>query len=89
MRKNRFITTNAVSNEANGPDQWLAATGLSTPLGVIASPLHRLVLRAPLSRHRYNNLFRHTAVWNFQHLAHLPIIRQRCHHCQILGLPTL
>ena len=27
----------------NGPDQWLAATGLSTPLGFIASPLHRVV----------------------------------------------
>jgi hypothetical protein len=27
----------------NVPDQWLAATGLSTPLGFIASPLHRVV----------------------------------------------
>ena len=27
----------------NGPDQWLATDGLSTPLGFIASPLHRLV----------------------------------------------
>ena len=27
----------------NDPDQWLAAEGLSTPLGFIASPLHRLV----------------------------------------------
>ena len=28
---------------ANGPDQWLATKGLSTPQGFIASPLHRLV----------------------------------------------
>jgi hypothetical protein len=27
----------------NDSDQWLAATGLSMPLGFIASPLHRLV----------------------------------------------
>jgi hypothetical protein len=27
----------------NGPDQWLAPKGLSTPLGFIASPLHRVV----------------------------------------------
>ena len=27
----------------NGPDQWLATTGLSTPPGFIASPLHRVV----------------------------------------------
>jgi hypothetical protein len=27
----------------NDPDQWLAASGLSTPLGFIASPLHRVV----------------------------------------------
>ena len=27
----------------NGSDQWLAAKGLSTPLGFIASPLHRVV----------------------------------------------
>jgi hypothetical protein len=33
----------------NGPDQWLAATGLSMPLGFIASPLHRVVRRAWLS----------------------------------------
>ncbi len=31
---------------ANGPDQWLATKELSTPLGFIASPLHRLVLHA-------------------------------------------
>jgi hypothetical protein len=31
----------------NGPDQWLATTGLSTPLGLIASPLHRVVRAAP------------------------------------------
>ena len=31
----------------NGPDQWLAAKGLSTPPGFIASPLHRVV---PLRR---------------------------------------
>jgi hypothetical protein len=29
----------------NGPDQWLAAKGLSTPQGFIASPLHRVVIR--------------------------------------------
>ena len=29
----------------NGPDQWLATTGLSTPQGFIASPLHRVVRR--------------------------------------------
>ena len=28
----------------NDSDQWLAATGLSTPLGLVASPLHRVVL---------------------------------------------
>ena len=33
--------------EWNGPDQWLATTGLSTPLGLIASPLHRVVRAAP------------------------------------------
>ena len=27
----------------NGPDQWLATEGLSTPQGFIASPLHRVV----------------------------------------------
>ena len=27
----------------NVPDQWLAATGLSTPPGFFASPLHRVV----------------------------------------------
>ena len=31
----------------NGPDQWLAATGLSTPPCPIASPLHRVVRKQP------------------------------------------
>jgi len=35
-----------VSVSYNGPDQWLAAKGLSTPLGFIASPLHRVVRHA-------------------------------------------
>jgi hypothetical protein len=32
---------------SNDPDQWLATTRFSTPLGFIASPLHRLVRRFP------------------------------------------
>ena len=32
----------------NDPDQWLAATGLSIPPGLIASPLHRVVRRCSL-----------------------------------------
>ena len=33
----------ATEQAQNGPDQWLATTGLSTPLNFIASPLHRVV----------------------------------------------
>jgi hypothetical protein len=33
----------ALLNAPNVPDQWLAARGLSKPLGPIASPLHRVV----------------------------------------------
>jgi len=32
-----------LSPAQNGPDQWLATRRLSTPLGFIASPLHRVV----------------------------------------------
>jgi hypothetical protein len=35
--------------EPNGPDQWLAIAGLSTPLGFIASPLHRVVRNQPFA----------------------------------------
>ena len=43
----------------NGPDQWLAATGLSTPLGFIASPLHRVVRqhRPPRTRTTRHDAF--------------------------------
>jgi hypothetical protein len=34
----------ATERARNGPDQWLAPTGLSTPLGFVASPLHRVVM---------------------------------------------
>jgi hypothetical protein len=34
----------AIPPKPNVPDQWLAAKGLSTPQGFIASPLHRVVL---------------------------------------------
>jgi hypothetical protein len=53
MRTMAKATTAAVSLDTaftgelegwqNDSDQWLAATGLSTPLGFIASPLHRMV----------------------------------------------
>jgi len=38
-------TSRSLHREPNGLDQWLAATALSTPQGLIASPLHRVVRR--------------------------------------------
>ena len=40
---------NASYHRYNGPDQWLATPGLSTPLGFIASPLHRVVIPTRLA----------------------------------------
>jgi len=40
----------ATEKAQNGPDQWLATTGLSTPQGFIASPLHRVVITALFSQ---------------------------------------
>ena len=39
-RKKRWASLVGSENAQNGPDQWLAATELSTPPGFIASPLH-------------------------------------------------
>jgi hypothetical protein len=65
-------STHGLGLTPNDSDQWLAATGLSTPHGFIASPLHRVVMsRLSGSRSVGNSEVEHASVLVDPHLRAL------------------